>query len=304
MSRLDSLPADQKATLQLLLKQGKTYDELAGLLRLDRTAVRDRALDALAALGPEDPGGLTEARQDELGDYLLGQQTASARQSTREFLEGSGAGRTWARAVATELRPLAGDALPDIPAEGAEVEEAFGALGERREARERQQRSSKLGGILLIAGAIAVAVVLILVLKGGNDNNKDSSSAAATTAQTTSTPGQPSVEAQINLRPVDQGSKALGVAQVVRQGNQRGVAIAAQGLPQGNHYAVWLYTSPGVAKFLGFAPAVGKDGRLSGATVLQGDTSKYKQLVLTRESVDRPKQPGAIVLSGALSGTA
>ena len=53
MARVDDLPADQKAVIQLLLKQGKTYDELAALLRLDGAGVRDRALDALDALGAE-----------------------------------------------------------------------------------------------------------------------------------------------------------------------------------------------------------------------------------------------------------
>ena len=40
MSRLDALPADQKSVLQLLLRQGKGYDDLSGLLRLDADEVR------------------------------------------------------------------------------------------------------------------------------------------------------------------------------------------------------------------------------------------------------------------------
>jgi len=39
MSRLDALPADQKSVLQLLLRQGKGYDDLSGLLRLDADEV-------------------------------------------------------------------------------------------------------------------------------------------------------------------------------------------------------------------------------------------------------------------------
>ena len=35
MSRIDTLPADQGAVLQLLLRQGRAYDELSGLLDLD-----------------------------------------------------------------------------------------------------------------------------------------------------------------------------------------------------------------------------------------------------------------------------
>ena len=43
MSRLEALPADQKSVLQLLLRQGKGYDDLSGLLRLDASEVRSRA---------------------------------------------------------------------------------------------------------------------------------------------------------------------------------------------------------------------------------------------------------------------
>src|SRR3954447_18800594 len=117
MSRFDGPPADQKAVLQLVLRQGRTYEEIATLLKISPAAVRDRALTALDATGPGTVPGLEEERQDEIGDYLLGQQSASARAATREHLEGSQPGREWARAVATELRGagVAGeDALPDI----------------------------------------------------------------------------------------------------------------------------------------------------------------------------------------------
>ena len=71
MARLDQLPPDQRAVLQLLLKQGKSYGEIASVLKIERSAVKARAHDALAALGPEDTD-LNEDRRDEIGDYLLG----------------------------------------------------------------------------------------------------------------------------------------------------------------------------------------------------------------------------------------
>jgi hypothetical protein len=83
MARFDDLPADQKAVLQLVLRQGRTYEEIAALLKISPDAVRDRALTALDALGPRDLAGLDEDRQDEVGDYLLGQQGASARAASR-----------------------------------------------------------------------------------------------------------------------------------------------------------------------------------------------------------------------------
>jgi hypothetical protein len=58
MASLDSLPADQRAVLQLVLQRGRTYDDIAKLLSIDRTAVRQRALAALDALGPGGRAGL------------------------------------------------------------------------------------------------------------------------------------------------------------------------------------------------------------------------------------------------------
>ena len=52
MSGLDNLPPDQRAVLQLVLARGRSYDEIAGMLSIDREAVRRRALDALDALTP------------------------------------------------------------------------------------------------------------------------------------------------------------------------------------------------------------------------------------------------------------
>ena len=54
MASLDSLPADQRAVLQLVLQRGRSYDEIAQMLSIDRAGVRERALPALDALGPTD----------------------------------------------------------------------------------------------------------------------------------------------------------------------------------------------------------------------------------------------------------
>src|SRR5438309_2039694 len=109
MSRFDSLPADQKAVLQLVLKQGKRYEDIAAMLRMEPAAVRERARDALDALGPDEAPGLTGDRQDEIADYLLGQTDGADAEDTHSFLEGSAGGRAWARIVADELDPIAGD---------------------------------------------------------------------------------------------------------------------------------------------------------------------------------------------------
>ena len=299
MARFEQLPADQKAVLQLLLKQGKTYDDLSTLLRITPDAVRERALNALDELGPDDTAGLEPDRADEVADYLLGQQTASERQATREFLETSAPGRAWARVVAGELRALAGDALPEIPAERAEVQqEAFDALEARQRARVEREKSSKLGGILLlVAAGIAVAVVLVLLLGGGDDDDKGT---PARTTQTSTTQGQTKIERQINLRAAQSGSKALGVASIVSQGEQRAIALIGQDLAAGSRYVVWLYNSPSDAQFLGFAPPVQKNGRLQGLAPAPENISKFRELIVTRESSNKPTRPGTIILRGPL----
>jgi hypothetical protein len=306
MARLDQLPPDQRAVLQLLLKQGKSYGEIASVLKIERSAVKARAHDALAALGPEDTD-LSEDRRDEVGDFLLGQQDEGQRASTRSFLEGSPDGRAWARVVSSELRDLSPSGLPEIPGEGAaELEQADDALEARRSARAEQERSSKLGGILLIAGlGIAIAVVLILLLTGGDDNKKDTGpvGGGTTSTSTQATSTTPQVEAQVNLFPPGGGKKPLGVANVVTQQGQRGIALVGQDVPPTGGkfaYAMWLENSPSDAKRLGFFGAVKKNGRLQGFVLAPSDFANFSKLIVTRETQRNPKSPGPVVLTGDL----
>ncbi len=313
MASIDDLKPDQRAALQLLLKQGRSYDEIAQLLRIEPRAVRERARSALDALGPEDVEGLELDEQDEIADYLLGQQSASRRAGTRDLLEGSAPGRAWARVVAGELRSggLATDEnLPDIPAEAAEEAEAFDALEARKVHRERTQRSSKVGGaILLTAAAIVVFGALALAI-GLFDNDDDEPTSRTNTAQTTATNATPPVEAQVNLLPpAGRQSDAAGAAQVARQGNQRAVALLAQGLPAAREnpprfYAIWLYSSPTQAERLGFPrpqPSRENQGRIETGFPLPESARRFRELIVTQETQERPERPGTIVLRGRLN---
>ncbi|WP_354702096.1 hypothetical protein DSM112329_02449 [Paraconexibacter sp. AEG42_29] len=303
MSRLDELPADQKATLQLLLKQGKSYDDLAALLRLEPRAVRDRALNALDALGPENVDGLSPERQDEVSDYLLSQQSASARAATRAFLEGSAAGRSWARAVAAEVRGLAGDSLPEIPADAVETEEAFEAVTARRAARERQEQSSKTGGIILLIGAAAIVAVLVVlaVSRLGGDDDDDSASsddtpvatqtsaAAGAGAAGTDTgtgaaaPTDPNGGIEVQIPMTSTANKdTVAAGFVLKQGNTRVLGINGQGFPATDgskfNYAVWLYTSKAKAVRLGFVGAgVAASGADKGRLVTGADPDQIEK---------------------------
>ena len=113
MASLESLPADQRAVLQLVLQRGRSYDQIARLLSMDRTAVRQRAIGALASLGPDT--GLPGDRRELITDYLLGQLEPEAADAVRDGIGGSPADRAWARVVASELGPLAASSASSDP---------------------------------------------------------------------------------------------------------------------------------------------------------------------------------------------
>jgi len=304
MAAFDALPADQQAVLQLVLRQGRTYDEIAGLLKISPAAVRERALTALDAIGPADGGDLSATEQDDIGDYLLGQQGAAGRAATREMLERSAAGRAWARGVAAELRAggvAAEDGLPEVPADEAEIGEAFEALEARHRARAEQARSSRVGGGLLLAAlglVVAGVVVLIISVTGGDDNGKPS---ASTATATTSTTQGAVTQAQINLFPPGGGRSPIGVATIVAQDGKRAIAVAGQGLAPSGHYVLWL-RSPSKTTFMGFFPPVtGKGsgkGKLQGLVSAPSELDSYAEMLVTRERSDAPKAPTNVVLQG------
>jgi hypothetical protein len=324
MSRLDALPADQKSVLQLLLRQGKGYDDLSGLLRLDAEEVRSRAHDALDTLGPG-AGGLSAERRHEIADWLLGQQDPDEAAATRAFVDGSTAGRVWAHGVARELEPLAGDRLPELPAEGAATDTPAAAEAEAADddaehvatpfapAPTAGPRVSRRGGALLIGGAlaaIAIAVVLVLALSGGDDDKKTDSTATKA-ANTTSTQAQPKVRAQVNLTPPKGAPvrKAVAIVQFVDVNGQQAINAATQGLPTSKKivYGLWFYNSRSQTKLIGGFDQTDNKGHL----VLQGqlpkgvDIASYKDLVITREKPStNPTSPGTIYLRGSIQNAA
>ena len=310
MASLDSLNDGQRAILQLLLRQGKSYDDLAALLKSDLVNVRMRARDAVAAL-VDDGDELDPERRNEISDYLLGQQTASQRAATREYLAGSSAGRSWARAAASALSPLDGS-LPEIPAEREEVADAFEALDRRAARQVEVERSSQLGSRLIAAGiGVVLAIAIILALSLGGDDDEAARAPAPTTTQpsgTTPTGDAFQVLAQGSLRPPEGGdSTAKGEVAIVRfpESNQFRLALQATGLPpsstRGSAYGVWLYTSPRESQFLGFPDTVvGRDGKLETVSDLSPDTPNHREVLLTRETAEEPKRPGTIILRGRL----
>jgi hypothetical protein len=336
MASLETLPPDQRAVLDLVLQRGRSYDDIARLLAIDRAAVRARALAAFDEIGP-DTGIASESRAL-ITDYLLGQLPERMAEQTRERLASSPYERAWARVLVSALGPMASKPLPEIP-NGSRAAEPGGSAAEepatagrnagatrQRRPRDRGQRrapslsdrpSSRRGGaIMLGVGAlvvVALVVVALALLNNGSSKHTSTVAASGTTATgttgttPTSTSGSNAqVVAQSNLNPpAGSSSPAKGVGFVVKAGNAYGIIIEAAHVPPNNKnaYAAWLYNSPTDAHRLGFvSPAVGKSGTLQVGSPLPANAGHFKQLLLTTETQSNPKAPGPVLLQGPFTG--
>ena len=300
MSGIDELPPDQRAALSLLLRQRQDYEALAQLLQISPQAVHDRAHAALAVLAPAQARGLDAAQREEIGEYLLGQQSdAGVRLRTRTLLSSSPAAAGWAQALAPQLEALAPGALPEIPGgePGAPAPEQAPAAGAH--GREHARPSSRVGGALLLAAIVAaVVVVVVFISKGGGSSHR------GTGTGTTASGTQAKVEGHVALHPPNPASPATGTVQILSEGSKRAFFIQAEHLPQTSgrsFYAIWLYNSPTSALALSKAPAVGASHKLAGAALLPSNAASYREIILTRETSTRPTRPGPIVLRGALN---
>jgi hypothetical protein len=334
MASLESLPSDQRAVLELVLRRGRSYDEIAQLLSIDRAGVRERALAALDALGPE--ANVPPERRALITDYLLGQLPERVAQDTRERLGESAGERAWARVVASELAPLAGRPLPEIPVGPVSAERsaaaepvetvrreptpqpspAPSAAATPRAAEPRpagrgpgRARSSRRGGAILLGALAAIviaAIVVVIVASGGSSKPKTTAHGSTTARTGTSTSASATPLAQINLVSPTTGSNTAGIALVIRQGTVTAIAIRAQHVPANTHndaYAVWLSNAPSDSVRLGFVnPSVGSNGILQALGQLPSNAAHYKQVLVTLETTQNPRTPGTIVLEGALSG--
>jgi hypothetical protein len=277
MNEPDRLPPDQRAVLSLVLDRGKSYAEVAALLSIPETTVRERAhaaLDALARAG-ESP--------------VL---TASPRAAAGPAADLA------AHAAQPARAPAAGREPPAPPPARAPSPNG------------PSRPSSRRGGALLLAGILVAAIVVVIVLSsGGGGKGSPTGGGSSTTASTGSTAssGAGSASAKIDnkiaLTPLEPESKALGEAYVLSDGSRHAFYVAAKSLPasQGFFYAVWLYNSPSSAAPLGRAPAVGSNGRLEGGGPLPSNAADYAKLIVTRETSTHATHPGSIVLSGAFA---
>jgi hypothetical protein len=322
MSRLDELPPDQRAALSLLLRQRKSYADVATLLGISELAVHDRAHAALAMLAPRRAHELSSEQRLEVGDYLLSQQPGVAeRLRTRTYLSTSEPARSWAAEVAAQLAPLAGASLPEIPmpapsAAAPATKPAPQRVGDLSSATAAGAHpvasaqdssaptlpSSRVGGALLIGVIIVAVVVGVVLLTGGSGSGKPSANATVKTSSTATKTG-PTIDDQIKLTPTLHGSHTTGVVYVLSEGSKRAFFIQVQHIPRTNgfYYAVWLYNSHTSELPLSKSPAVGSSHSFAGGSSLPSNSGEYREILLTRETNAHPTHPGPVVLRGPFS---
>src|SRR4051794_3949085 len=110
---IDRLAPDQRAAVELVLRQGRSYPELSEMLGMPEETIRARARSGLAALAPDLPA---PPRAGEIADWLLGQQAEAHAARTREHLLADPDAQRWAATVAAPLREVpGGETVPALP---------------------------------------------------------------------------------------------------------------------------------------------------------------------------------------------
>ena len=288
MATFDQLSEDQRAVVELVVRRGKRYDELAGMLDMPETRVRELARDALVDLAPVSARGVEEDWRGQLADYVLGQQSGPEATATRGHLRRSEAARTWASSLLDSLEQLyENGSMPAIP-EGERTgrsrrsEEApvGGRLGDAGMVAKRRRIVAAAGAL---AALVLVAVLLwpIGVLTGDDDDGGSDTAAAG---------------------PAGSGNPA-GAAVILGQGTQRAVQVQATGLPPSTQkfaYQFWLYDSEGKARSLG-AQVTDQSGTLQAIGNLPKGFAQYRYFDLSKEPIGGPAgHSGDSVLRGGM----
>jgi hypothetical protein len=311
MATFDQLSPEQRAIVELVLQQGKTYPELAEMLGMPEVRVRELARDALVELAPVSVRGVEADWRGQLADYVLGQQSGPEATATKGHLRRSEAARSWARSLLDSLEQLyANGSVPAIPdgergrAKRAVAEPSpapAGAAGlSAAPGGARGLVSDPIMRRRLLAGAAAAAVILLAVLVWPvglltGDDGKTSSA---------SSDNQASAQGGNQNQPAATNGPA-GIAIVVDQGGKKQLLVQAARLaPSGQNegYYVWLYNSPSDARSLG-GQVTDQQGNYQAIGAFPADYAKYKFIDVTRQPVgNNPnvKHSGESVLRGPM----
>jgi hypothetical protein len=280
MATFDQLSDEQRAIVELVLQQGKDYDELSDMLGIPEARVRELARDALVDLAPVSARGVEQDWRGQLADYVLGQQAGPEATATRGHLRRSEAARSWTRSLLDSLEQLyANGDLPTIPDGERGSRRAAAAAPRAAEPDEPGRGPLGPGGLspvrrrrLLAAGA-ALAVVLVAVLLWpiglltGDDDNGGRAASGDAADSPISTDRQ-------------------GSAVIAKQRGETQILVQATGLKpstDSSAYQVWLYDSETRRKSLG-ATATDAQGNLQVIGKLPAGYENWRYIDVT--SVD------------------
>jgi len=308
MATFDQLAADQRAIIEIVLRQGKSYEQIGEMLDLPPARVRELAREALGELAPTTADLVDPQWRGQVADYILGEQTGPEAQATRGHLKRSEPARIWAYSLL--------DALADFYQEGSRPEIPVGeAGGGRTRSRAASNgddggsplaapRRTRSGGQLspeahsalmrrrILAGIAGLVVLGLLIfgatkIFGGDDNKKDNSgqTASSTTTTPTNAQGQGQVVAQAVLAPIGKSFKGTGAALVYQSGNQSLAVVRAKVPPSTgkNKYVLWLYNSDKQLAPLA-ADVTDKQGNFQGAAALPNGWQNYRFFDLTYQT--------------------
>ena len=313
MATFDQLSDEQRAIVELVLQQGKSYDELSNMLGMPEARVRELARDALVELAPLSARGVEEDWRGQLADYVLGQQAGPEATATRGHLRRSEAARSWTRSLLDSLEQLYPDGdVPAIPegergrgaglrrgaAAGAAPGEARGprTLTPEAAAAVRRRRLVTAGGVALLI-LLAVLVWPVGVLTGGDDEGSQADSGSDTQQ---AAGGEGGGQAAIS-------TERRGTAIIAEQQDKTQILVTASGLEpstENSAYQVWLYNSDQDRKSLG-ATVTDQQGNLQAGAELPADFEDYEFVDLTSVTVrgqgeNQSFENGPSVLRGLL----
>jgi len=288
MATFDQLSDEQRAIVELVLRRGKSYAELAGMLDMPEGRVRELARAALVELAPVSVAGVEEDWRGGLADYVLGQQAGPEVTATRGHLRRSEGARSWTRSLLDSLEQLyPNGSLPLIP------DTERGVRRTRSEARPERRRLLALAGGIAALLLIAILVWPVGVLTG--DDDEPSGQAAADDGGRAAGQGAASGQA------ID--GKAAGIAIVAQQGSSRSLLVRASKLPPSGDreaYEVWLYNSPDDARSLG-GQVTDAQGQYQAIGAFPRNYRRYRFIDISREPLDQDgAHSGESVLRGPM----